>query len=282
MINIKKRAEAAAWLNGRRDFDRGLQILQGTGFRPSAVNRLARSGRGAAEAQSRVTHLMREYLSVCVSGNERESCENEMADILQKDPPTRAAETLTLPLVEAARKLERDAKAYPERISTMIRHFARAYRKRAALHRQLGALPEDNGETTVAERKRLVREIESLSNYMDDIYPLYEQYLKDGQDCERLVTPVEQVRPAEEPAACAHGADGSDVTTMDRAQLRRLRKSVATKIARARNMLEYQKETKGTEPNPLPAGVKRLKYESRIERLGEWLHQIDVAIARLG
>lgn len=280
MIDIGKRKQAIDWLNGRRDVMAGIALLQGTGFRPSAIGRLARQGASAPDASARITHLMREYLKVCTSGNETEAIEAETADSIQTVTVT--GERQALPLVEAARVVDNPSNPYPIRISTVIRNFAKAYRMRAQLHRQLIDMPEDNSAGTVSRRKEVVKLIEALSDYMDGIYPLYEKYLKDGHDCEKDIEPVETVRPVEKPDVIRKEEPLPDLTAMDKTQLRRLRKSVATKIGRARNMLDYQQETRAEKSNPLPDGAKRVKYESRIDRLTSWLQEIDVAIARLG
>ena len=65
-------------------------------------------------------------------------------------------------------------------------------------------------------------------------------------------------------------------------KLQKMRKSVATKILRARNMLEFQQESKADKPNPMPECPKRVKYETKIANLTEELEKIDYAIAALG
>ena len=71
-------------------------------------------------------------------------------------------------------------------------------------------------------------------------------------------------------------------TIVTKEELQKLRKSVATKIGRAKNMLEYQQETKAESPNPMPESPKRVKYETKIANLSRELEQIDYAIAKLG
>ena len=47
-------------------------------------------------------------------------------------------------------------------------------------------------------------------------------------------------------------------------------------------MLEFQTETKGKEPNPMPESPKRVKYQTKVENLTEELKEIDYQIAKLG
>ncbi|MDO4755848.1 MAG: hypothetical protein Q4A54_05860, partial [Parabacteroides sp.] len=69
---------------------------------------------------------------------------------------------------------------------------------------------------------------------------------------------------------------------LSKEELQKKRKSVATKISRAKNMLEFQQETKGATPDPMPESPKRLKYETKINNLSKELERIDYAIAKLG
>ena len=47
-------------------------------------------------------------------------------------------------------------------------------------------------------------------------------------------------------------------------------------------MLDFQTETKGKEPNPMPESPKRVKYETKVRNLTEELKDIDYQIAALG
>ena len=76
---------------------------------------------------------------------------------------------------------------------------------------------------------------------------------------------------------------GNQVTNqLTKADLQKKRKSVATKLLRAKNQLEFQQETKADKPNPMPDSPKRVKYETKVENLTKELSEIDYQIAALG
>ena len=100
---------------------------------------------------------------------------------------------------------------------------------------------------------------------MDDIYPMYAAYITEGK------------LPEEE----EESSDNQDENP-DKQLLQKQRKSIATKILRARNMLKYQKETKQDRENPLTDPVKVAKYQSKIDSLSKELEDIDMQIAKLG
>ena len=69
---------------------------------------------------------------------------------------------------------------------------------------------------------------------------------------------------------------------VNKADLQKKRKAVATKLLRAKNQLEFQQETKADKPNPMPDSPKRVKYETKVENLTKELSEIDYQIAALG
>ena len=68
---------------------------------------------------------------------------------------------------------------------------------------------------------------------------------------------------------------------VSKAELQKQRKSIVTKISRAKNMLLYQKETKQEQENPITDPKKVAKYQAKIDRLTQELNDIDMQIAAL-
>lgn len=279
---IKFREQAVDWLNGARDFDAGIRILEESKFKPGVVAKLKKHGVDGPEASNRLKFLMRELVQAWALPSDTVIEDIDPITGLHVDQEDIEAHTDTdgLKLVDAARMLEEGSREFPVNISSVIRNYAEAYKKRDILHKQLGEMSEDNEEKTMAARAVLIEEIASLSEQMDKLYPLYAQYLEDGKDAAD-----EAVKNLEHPVVKADDGKPDDEPIyygMSKKDLQKERKSVATKISRARNMLEYQQETKAEKSNPMPECPKRVMYETRIANLTAELEQIDYAIATFG
>ena len=285
---IKHRQAAIDWLNGKRDFDAGIKVLEESKFKPGVVAKLKRVGVKGPEAKPRLVHLMRSLVQAWAMP------EGEAAD--NTDPATGvdANEEMAIHtdssdayINMAIEKLTVDPEAFPKRIASVIREYADAYKHRDILHKQLADLPEDNGEETVAKRKELSNEIQAKTELMERMYPLYEKFLSlnediTEEDIQSLEHSTDDTESTDEKDSSGSESGTGNLDGRTKEELQKLRKSVATKIGRAKNMLEYQQETKAESPNPMPESPKRVKYETKIANLSRELEQIDYAIAKLG
>lgn len=285
---IKHRQAAIDWLNGKRDFDAGIKVLEESKFKPGVVAKLKRVGVNGPEAKARLVYLMRSLVQAWAMP------EGEAAD--NTDPATGvdANEEMAIHtdssdayINMAIEKLTVDPEAFPKRIASVIREYADAYKRRDILHKQLADLPEDNGEETVAKRKELSNEIQAKTELMERMYPLYEKFLSlnediTEEDIQSLEHSTDDTESTDEKDSSGSESGTGNLDGRTKEELQKLRKSVATKIGRAKNMLEYQQETKAESPNPMPESPKRVKYETKIANLSRELEQIDYAIAKLG
>ena len=285
---IKHRQAAIDWLNGKRDFDAGIKVLEESKFKPGVVAKLKRVGVKGPEAKPRLVHLMRSLVQAWAMP------EGEAAD--NTDPATGvdANEEMAIHtdssdayINMAIEKLTVDPEAFPKRIASVIREYADAYKRRDILHKQLADLPEDNGEETVAKRKELSNEIQAKTELMERMYPLYEKFLSlnediTEEDIQSLEHSTDDTESTDEKDSSGSESGTGNLDGRTKEELQKIRKSVATKIGRAKNMLEYQQETKAESPNPMPESPKRVKYETKIANLSRELEQIDYAIAKLG
>ena len=286
---IKHRQAAIDWLNGKRDFDAGINVLEKSKFKPGVVARLKRVGVNGAEAKARLVYLMRSLVQAWAMPDDQLNDNTDPATgVDASEEPTIFTDSSDAYINMAIEKLMVDPEAYPKRIASVIREYADAYKKRDILHKQLADLPEDNDEATVAKRKELSDEIKAKTELMERMYPLYVKYQLLQQDIseydlQSLENPDDDTSQVED----SDTADGSNSTDENyegktKEELQKIRKSVATKIGRAKNMLEYQQETKAETPNPMPESPKKVKYETKIANLTKKLEQIDYAIAKLG
>lgn len=285
---IKHRQAAIDWLNGKRDFDAGIKVLEESKFKPGVVAKLKRVGEKGPEAKARLVYLMRSLVQAWAMP------EGEAAD--NTDPATGvdANEEMAIHtdsseayINMAIEKLTVDPEAFPKRIASVIREYADAYKRRDILHKQLADLPEDNGEDTVAKRKELSDEIKAKTELMERMYPLYEKFLSlnediTEEDIQSLEHSTDDTESNDEKDSSINEPGVGNLDGRTKEELQKIRKSVATKIGRAKNMLEYQQETKAESPNPMPESPKRVKYETKIANLTKELKQIDYAIAKLG
>ena len=286
---IKHRQAAIDWLNGKRDFDAGINVLEKSKFKPGVVARLKRDGVNGREAKARLVHIMRSLVQAWAMPDDQLNDNTDPATGVDADEqPTIVTDSSDAYINMAVEKLMVDPEAYPKRIAAVIREYADAYKKRDILHKQLADLPEDNDEATVAKRKELSDEIKAKTELMERMYPLYVKYQSLQQDIseydlQSLENPDDDT-PQVEDSDTADGSNSTDETLEGKTkeELQKIRKSVATKIGRAKNMLEYQQETKAETPNPMPESPKKVKYETKIANLTKELEQIDYAIAKLG
>ena len=285
---IKHRQAAIDWLNGKRDFDAGINVLEKSKFKPGVVARLKRDGVNGREAKARLVHIMRSLVQAWAMPDDQLNDNTDPATgVDASEEPTIYTDSSDAYINMAVEKLMVDPEAYPKRIAAVIREYADAYKKRDILHKQLADLPEDNDEATVAKRKELSDEIKAKTELMERMYPLYEKFQSlnediSEEDIQSLENPTDDTQSIDEKdsSVIESGVGNLDGRTKD--ELQKIRKSVATKIGRAKNMLEYQQETKAETPNPMPESPKKVKYETKIANLTKELEQIDYAIAKLG
>lgn len=285
---IQHRQKAIDWLNGKRDFDAGIKVLEDSKFKPGVVAKLKRVGIKAPEAKSRLVYLMRSLVQAWAMNDDQIADNTDPDTGLDADNvPSVVTDSSDAYIYMAAQKLEDNPESYPERIASVIREYANAYKKRDMLHKQLADLPEDNSEELTERRKLLTGQIAETTDLMERLYPLYEKYLSLKEDIseeelQRLEQDATDTTDTGAPQVEQETVSTDTYEDKSKEELQKLRKSVSTKIGRAKNMLDYQQETKGSTPNPMPESPKRVKYETKIANLSNELEQIDYAIAKLG
>lgn len=284
---IQHRQKAIDWLNGKRDFDAGIKVLEDSKFKPGVVAKLKRVGIKAPEAKSRLVHLMRSLVQAWAMKDEEVVDNTDPATGLDAEETTTIVTDSSAASIQmAAEKLEAEPNAFPERISSVIREYASAYKTRDKLHKQLAELPENNEPDVMEKRQELTKQIAEKTDLMEKLYPTYQKYLSLNEDISE--EELKQLEHDNDNSTNAEASDNEGGVESDNSyvgkskqELQKLRKSISTKITRAKNMLEYQQETKKDTPDPMPESPKRVKYETKIANLTAELEQIDYAIAKL-
>ena len=284
---IQHRQKAIDWLNGKRDFDAGIKVLEDSKFKPGVVAKLKRVGIKAPEAKSRLVYLMRSLVQAWAMKDEKVVDNTDPATGLDaEETATIVTDSSAASIQMAAEKLEAEPNAFPERISSVIREYASAYKTRDKLHKQLAELPENNEPDVMEKRQELTKQIAEKTDLMEKLYPTYQKYSSLNEDISE-----EELKQLEHDNDNSTNADASEneggvesdnsYVGKSKQELQKLRKSISTKIGRAKNMLEYQQETKKDTPDPMPESPKRVKYETKIANLTAELEEIDYAIAKL-
>lgn len=278
MVNLTFRQKAIDWLNSRRrDFGEGIQLMELTAFRPSVIAKLKRHGVSGPEANSRLTHIVRLYIQVC-SGSKDTEVDIDTGLNAAMENQEQVPDRTTLKIAEAAHLIEEGKLQVPETVADIISRYADAYKRRDVLHKQMAELPEDNTEETMAKRKELAAELELLSATMEELFPKYKAYMEEGKEPEPSENGDESSKDDEnstEDDTAAVSLEGKS-----KEELQKLRKNVVSKISKAKNMLQYQQGRKADVPNPMPECPKRVKYETKIQKLEKQLETIEYAIAR--
>lgn len=266
------RESAIAWMNGRRDFNQGIAVLEKAGFKPGVVGRLKRVGENGSAAPDRLKHLMLTLIQAwALPESELQDSDLEHGVQDGKDIPVTDL-VGELSMKELGDQLEAGGfEQLPQGIKDIVFEFRRAYIERDKLHRMLAGLGEDNSMDVVEKRKNLSDGINRLSEEMDRMYPLFDEYVK-----KHAVRTVKKPKPYKEIPTKREG----NIEAMLTENLKFMKKALSTKILRATNRLLYQSETKQEKANPMPDGPERVKYETKIKVLSDRLEQIKMELAR--
>lgn len=265
---------AIKWLKGKHDFNKGIEIMRKAGFKPVVVKVLARQGENAPCADQRLTYLMRDLIKAWAkTANNEDTSVDLGVENGQELGSGQIPEKVPNTIFEAAERVQ----DFPESIGQIITQYRDSYLKRDKLMKELAEVGEENDMESIEKRKELSDAIKAESDIQDKLYPKYARFLDSGElpsdDEEESDEPVRRVNIEKE---------AGDLNEMSKEELQRLRKSLATKVIRAKNMLLYQQETAAEVENPIPEDDARfVKYTSKVARLAERIDEIDIAIAKL-
>lgn len=279
----ESREKAIAWINSRnRDFTEGLAILQDSKFKPVAVSKVARWGEANKFAKDKLLALIYEYIGKWIRPEDpKHNDEDPDETVAAFEFPTKLAEEV---------KAICDEQGYPIIIRHVVHAFYALHRKRAAMHEQAAAL-EGNTPEVVLERQNLLSGVEAISARLDELWKAKTLYEVDGtvpgadlfevlpEGEESLITSVETLKEATEKTP-----ESTDYIIPDEADLealKKLKKNTTSKLVKAKNMLDFQKESKQPELAPMPDGPKRAKQEKRVMQLTEFIEKIEYRIVEL-
>ena len=276
-VTESMRDAAIRWLNSKNhDFYSGLSILEQSGFKP-AVSRRLRSLGDKPVNREHLMENMRQYVRFVgkkvvpdtdaeigvINGEQPKQADTEMPDSKNESIIALAKHPETIHNTD---------------VSIMVIQYAKDYKLREKLHRQLIDMGEVNDDASVDKRKAIIEQMEYLSDNLEKAYPVIRNYLDNG-------VYVPQTDEPDTGAGSVPGEPGDNVRQLDdlsKAELQKMLKSAKTKVLRKTNMLLYQQETKAAVENPMPECPKRTKYETAIAELQSEISALEYAIARKG
>lgn len=154
--------------------------------------------------------------------------------------------------------------AYPPIINRIIAESSRLYNERGLLKKQQNAVPDENTPENVSRRKTLIGQIDDISVRLEVLYKAKAAYLEGGQiPDEKVLFPVAQAGIEEE---------------TDPVKLLQKRNNLRSQVTRARNMLDYQTQSKGKTPNPMPKCPKRTELEERIKEKEKEIAELEAKL----
>lgn len=284
MIDVNARQSAIDWLNSKRDFFSGLNILTQSGFKPGVVRRLQMLG-DTPEGRMHLIENVRQFISFCGGAAEVRDSDADLGVINGKQPEELkqrdAVGSKSIDQMAADIVSGKDKETKPNAAAAIVT-YAMYYRQREEAHRSLGKVPQTNDEKNVYARKRLSDTINECTTKMEKIYPLVEGFLKEGKEPSKEALEVAEKTEEEVKDEGEKNGSGDELESLTTEELKKKIKSVKTKILRKNNLLLYQQETKAEVENPLPDCPKRVKYETEIEKLKAELENLEYALAKKG
>lgn len=286
---FEARDKAFKWLDKdyqQRDFNEGISLLEKMRFKPLLCTRLKMHGDTGISRRNLVSAI-RDAVKFY---NAEHLAKNDFvpAELLNEESVPK------MPVKDEAEKLNKDTKefgSYPESIRILIRRYSEAYKERAITHRRLMDVGEENDPASCQKRKDLSDNIESLTKYMDALYPLRERFEK-----EHIVPTIEEINGIEQvkaetskKQAPEHDISNSsfrikdeDFEHMTIDVLKKRRHTIKSALVKKQNLLQYQVEKKLDKPHLMPDCPLRTKLEAQVKILTEKMYKADKALAKFG
>lgn len=288
---FEARAAAVAWLNKsprHRSYALGLDILERMRYKPLLCRRL-RMHQENSTLKKYLTQALSDGVNVYRNPTNKRHEDVVPAELEVMDAGIHQGvkeEVGTAATGESEIAIDK----YPRNVQTIYRWFAKAYKERDRLHREMAGVGESNDTTSMSRRKELSDRINELSAWMDTLYHYREAYHDSGiiptdEDMERLrqekeVPPTTKTIPGEKESSLYK--KNEDFATMGRDELAKRVRSLQTTLTRKRNQLLYQTDGKQDKSNPMPPCPKRTKLEAQVRILDEKLYQAKTALAKFG
>lgn len=273
------RKAAIKWLNrDRRDYKQGVDILAAMRFKPLLCKRLS---------MHQGNEVLMKILNVALR-DACKACRNNKEYPDEIPPELEVMDAGAHQPVQEEKQMTKEEKiaTYPPTVQKVYRLFAKAYKDRDRLHKQLCGVGESNDNTSMERRKELSDKIESLTAYMDKLYTLREAF-----HVSNVIPTEEDINNIDAPSAAPEieGESSSslrnkneDYSSMEREELAKRIHSMKTSLTRKKNLLKYQVTKRLDKENIMPPCPMRTKLETQIRILEDKLYHAKSAMAKFG
>jgi hypothetical protein len=272
--NPQLREKAIKWLNGKRDFNAGISLLQETGYKPVVASNIARTGE-KIHTRQKLENEIRNYTRYFVSP-ENPLHEDETPELEVNDGVSDKIEKGNI-----QKELEKE---YPDNVKRVLHEFNDLYQHRSMLHKSLKETGESNDSKAVTERKRIGLSMNAISRRLDDLWAAFELYKKDGTEPSYSLfeTPfdpgaVDEVEETKNEANIPKTIELPD----DLISLKKMKENLRIKILKTNNLLIYQSEKKQKKENPIPDSPKKVELEKRLDELKKQKEAVEYKIVAL-
>jgi len=173
----------------------------------------------------------------------------------------------------------KNAETYPPVIQRVILETANLFQKRRALHLQMCQLPENNSTSVILLRADLFASIKSISERLKVLYDARQSFTEKNIIPDERVLFESNTVPENNLKNKIQKLDA--ISTLDAADLKRMKKNLQTLNSKDQSMLDFQSPNHTGQKMPLPNGPKRSKLEMRIHERLKLIEEIEIQILQL-
>ena len=139
----------------------------------------------------------------------------------------------------------------PKTIAAILSKYSERYKYRSMLHANLKKVAPDNRADNVQKRKEISKEMEKVSNEMENLHQIKVNYETTGKlpETKNVFKKSGPGKPAE----------------IDYKKVKQQRSNLMKSILKNNNRLDYQATKKGKRKNPMPEGPRRTELETNIK-----------------
>ena len=158
---------------------------------------------------------------------------------------------------------EKHASEFPAIIRRVISEYAETFQERSKTHAILVEMPESNAQTVKIKRAELFSIVKTLSDRLELLYQVREEYTKTGTlPLPEVLWPVPSSQP--------------EPTLPDSVEeLKKKKKNLQSSNSKDQSKLDYQSVKQSEFKTPMPAGTKRQKLENHIKARIKLIEEID-------
>lgn len=232
--------EIRQWLDGGRNYDTGVALLA-------------------------KLHPNKFFVSHFLNGSPKrysKKLEYELRKFLKNKPtPILPKTVITKPQIEI-----------PDTILCAKDAIYELFTKISTMHRNLYELSESNTEQVLTARKKILDERAPLIRRYEQLYLLKEKYFDTGKVPSELISLLDSEKREE--ATTSYPSPRSTFAELSDIELVKKEHALKVAIGKQKNKLQYQSLKRLEQPNPMPAGLLRIKIEHKLAKLRKEYNEV--------